>query len=170
MTEQMKTKLQRIGTYFFAVMLLAVGLLCFAVNVSEFFEHSFVYVSSGTGGFRPVLNYDSLGQVILGLALVALAIIAFIRTKRKDPVQLAASCSWPHWFMLIVLLFAGSDISVQDGFPIRQPFQYCVFALFILRWAIATIRKEKNRLWVFYCALYMLLLFAVGFAASCFRP
>jgi hypothetical protein len=169
MTEHIKSMMQRIGTYLFAAMLLALGILCFTVNVHEFTEHPTMFVPSGSGGFHQALSWHSLEWVLFGLALVALAIIVFIRTKRKTQIQLAASCSWPHWFLLIVVLLVEDVLSVDTGPCPLWPFYQYLCALFVVRWGIATIRSERNRLWIFYCALFMLLLFAIGHFESKIR-
>ena len=170
MTEQIKTKMQRIGTYLFAAMLLSQGILCFTVNLHEFTEHPTIFVPSGSGDFRQTLSWHSLKWILFGLALVALAIIAFIRTKRKDQIQLAASCSWPHWFLLIELWFVEDLLNIEDGFYVLRPFEQCICALFVVRWGIATIRKERNKLWIVYCALLVFLLFTMGNVGYHFWP
>jgi hypothetical protein len=69
----------------------------------------------------------------------------------------ANTCSWPHWFMLLMLLFLAIPMSIKDGNFARIRLEGWIAALFTLRWAIAAFRRERTRNWIFYCLLGILL-------------
>lgn len=155
----------RLGKYLFAAMFLALGILVLVAGVVDFLESpTTVYVASGV----KTLSYDSLGGALLGCLLSAFALAAIVRIKRMDLNQLRSSCSWPHWFLLLVLLFLALPVGIRDGNFARIQIQGAVCVLFCIRWAIAAFRKERNRLWILYSAVAVLLYPALNTLASRF--
>jgi hypothetical protein len=89
----------------------------------------------------------------LELTLLAAAAVGLfsllVRRKGKE------RSSWPTWLLvpIVVLLAVPMGVTIQD--PLR-PFRFVVFAVVLSRWAVALVRRERNRGWIFY----VLLLFA----------
>ena len=152
MTDQ-SHKLQCFGTYVFAVMLLAIGVFMLAVNVASFAK----YPTTGC-----------LGGALLGLLFASSAVVIFVRTKRRNPTELASSSSWPHWFMLLMLLFLMAPMGIKDGNFVRIRLQGYIAGLFALRWGLAALRRERNRDWILYCVVAVLLYPALATVGSWF--
>src|SRR5437762_7662742 len=81
------------------------------------------------------------------LAAAAVGLFSLL-VRRKNQER----SSWPTWFLvpIVVLLAVPMGVAILD--PLR-PFRFLVFVVVLSRWAVALVRRERNRGWIFYVLL-----------------
>ena len=65
-------------------------------------------------------------------------------------------CSWPALLLLPLVIVCLIPTFVKRGNIDEILFTRVLVGLFVLRWAVAIIRREQNRDWLFYVLLLIL--------------
>ncbi len=98
------------------------------------------------------------------LAAAAVGLFSLlVRRKRQE------RSSWPTWFLVPVVVFLAIPMGVAMQDPLR-PFRFLVFAIVLSRWAVALVRRERSRGWIFYVMLLVMAQLFIYPLADMFTP
>jgi len=101
------------------------------------------------------------------LIIIATAAIGLfsLLARRKD----AQRSSWPTCVFVPIIIFMAIPMGVTAPDPMR-PFRFVIFALVLSRWVVALVRRERNRGWIFYIVLLVVVQFSIDPIAAVFTP
>ena len=104
------------------------------------------------------MSHDTeLYAALIGIAVVGLLSVV-IRMRG------AVRSSWPTWLFVPIAVWFALPIGGYSKPPDPlQPFCAVLFALVILRWAFAVLRRERSRSWILYLGILVTIMVVTMF-------
>jgi len=130
-----RSRWKQFGMYLFSSILLVFGIGVLAVGMVE----------------------QNVFFALMGILVSVFGACSIAEAKHDDRSSVGSSRHWPHWLLIPLVLFLFLPTQIKDGDFARINLQFVIIVLFTFRWVIAAHRKERNLLWMFYCALAVLL-------------